>query len=77
MEVKQSLDIQAKPEINTRQPAYFEQLSREINQLAGDKFNRDEGLRVFTTLDPQSQSILDKIVVKKVKELEDKTKDDL
>ena len=75
--VSQPLDIQKSPVINTHQPAYFEQLSRELNELAGDKFNREEGLRVFTTLDPQSQAMIDKVVVDKVKQLETQTKDDL
>ncbi|WP_325891635.1 penicillin-binding protein 1B [Grimontia sp. NTOU-MAR1] len=63
------LGIQKSPSINSRQPAYFEQLTREIRERVGSQFNPESGLRVFSTLDPLSQSIIDKTVVNKVKEL--------
>ncbi len=75
--VSQPLDIQESAQISSHQPAYFDQLSNEINELAGGKFNRTEGLRVFTTLDPRAQELIEKSVVDKIKQLEDKTKVDL
>lgn len=75
--VSQSLDIQASAKVSTHQPAYFDQLSNEIKELAGGKFNRTEGLRVFTTLDPRAQELIEKSVVDKIKQFEDKTKVDL
>ncbi|CZF83623.1 Penicillin-binding protein 1B [Grimontia celer] len=63
------LGIQKSPSINSRQPAYFEQLTREIRERVGSQFNPESGLRVFSTLDPLSQSIIDKTVVKKVDQL--------
>lgn len=73
----QSLDIQKTAKINSRQPAYIDQLSNEINDLAGEKFNRSEGLRVFTTLDPQAQEAIEDTVIRTVKSLEKKTAVDL
>ncbi len=49
------LDIQSSPRAASRQPAYFQQLRREINQHVGDNFVPGEGLRIFSTLDPVSQ----------------------
>ncbi len=72
--VSQSLDIQESATISTHQPAYFDQLSNEIKELAGGKFNRTEGLRVFTTLDPRAQELIEKSVVDRIKQLEDTTK---
>ncbi len=63
------LDVQKSPSLHSRQPAYFEQLTREIRERVGNQFNPESGLRVFSTLDPLSQSLIEKTVVKKVKEL--------
>ncbi|MGF1692872.1 penicillin-binding protein 1B [Photobacterium kagoshimensis] len=57
-----SLDVQAKPRISTRQPAYFQQLQRELKDKVGDKFTPGVGLRVFSTLDPLSQQEAEKMV---------------
>ncbi|OEE70507.1 penicillin-binding protein 1B [Enterovibrio norvegicus FF-33] len=63
------LDVQKSPSLNSRQPAYFEQLTREIRERVGSDFNPESGLRVFSTLDPLSQSLIEKTVVNKVKAL--------
>ncbi|MGF1766609.1 penicillin-binding protein 1B [Enterovibrio makurazakiensis] len=63
------LDVQKSPSLNSRQPAYFEQLTREIRERVGNQFNPESGLRVFSTLDPLSQSLIEKTVVNKVKAL--------
>lgn len=62
MAVDRPLDIQNNPHIARRQPAYFEQLSIELDRYVGDKFKSDTGLRVFSTLDPVSQTELEKAV---------------
>ncbi|MGF1685909.1 transglycosylase domain-containing protein, partial [Photobacterium japonica] len=41
------LDIQAKAMLASRQPAYFQQLQRELKQRVGDNFTPGVGLRVF------------------------------
>lgn len=64
-----SLDVQTSPNLNSRQPAYFEQLTMEIRERVGNQFDPESGLRVFTTLDSLSQSLIEKTVVKKVGEL--------
>ncbi|KLU98704.1 penicillin-binding protein 1B [Photobacterium aphoticum] len=56
------LDIQAKPMIASRQPAYFQQLQRELKQRVGDNFTPGVGLRVFSTLDPLSQQEAERAV---------------
>lgn len=63
------LGIQKSPSLSSRQPAYFEQLAKEIKQKVGSDFNPDGGLRVFSTLDPLSQSLIDQSVVKKLQVL--------
>jgi penicillin-binding protein 1B len=50
-----ALDVQSKPMIATRQPAYFQQLQRELKQKVGNEFTPGTGLRIFSTLDPLSQ----------------------
>ncbi|MGB2078910.1 MAG: penicillin-binding protein 1B [Vibrio sp.] len=68
--VKNDLGIQQNLHMARRQPAYFEQLSNELKEKVGDKFTPDSGLRVFTTLDPVSQSYLEKAVRVSVPKLE-------
>lgn len=65
----QPLDVQKTPKLANHQPAYFGQLTHEIKQRVGSQYNPEIGLRIFTTLDPYSQSLIEKSVVKKVKEL--------
>lgn len=67
-----SLDVQAKPRISTRQPAYFQQLQRELKEKVGDKFTPGVGLRVFSTLDPLSQQEAEKMVGAMVPQLNKK-----
>ncbi|KUJ00379.1 hypothetical protein VRK_05100 [Vibrio sp. MEBiC08052] len=67
--VERPLDIQKNPHIARRQPAYFQQLAIELKDKVGDRFKSDKGLRVFTTLDPVSQSELEDAVQKKVPQL--------
>ncbi|MDN3615094.1 penicillin-binding protein 1B [Vibrio gallaecicus] len=63
------LDIQDNPRIASRQPAYFQQVNRELKQYVGDKFQAQAGLRVFTSLDPVSQDKLEKSIAHKVPSL--------
>ncbi|EKM22531.1 penicillin-binding protein 1B [Vibrio sp. HENC-03] len=67
--VNRPLDIQSKPRIASRQPAYFQQLNIELKEKVGDNFKAETGLRLFTSLDPVSQSKLEQAIAKKVPEL--------
>ncbi|HGY9608943.1 penicillin-binding protein 1B [Vibrio harveyi] len=67
--VNRPLDTQSKPRIASRQPAYFQQLNIELKEKVGDNFKAETGLRLFTSLDPVSQSKLEKAIAKKVPEL--------
>lgn len=67
--VSRPLDVQKKARIASRQPAYFEQLSIELNEKLGRDFKSDSGLRVFTSLDPVSQQKLEQAIGIKVPEL--------
>ncbi len=60
------LDIQDNPKIASRQPAYFQQLTRELANKVGDDFQFDSGLKVFTSLDPVSQHELEQALVKTI-----------
>ncbi|UXI02802.1 penicillin-binding protein 1B [Photobacterium sp. TY1-4] len=66
------LDIQSKPQIASRQPAYFQQLQRELKQKVGERFTPGIGLRVFSTLDPLSQQEAELAVMAQVPLLEKK-----
>lgn len=67
------LDLQKTPHLGKRQPAYFEQLQHELKEKVGDKFKSDQGLRLFTTLDPVSQSYLETSVNKTLPQLEQRS----
>ncbi len=67
--VNRPLDTQSKPRIASRQPAYFQQLNIELKEKVGDNFKAETGLRLFTSLDPVSQSKLEQAIAKKVPEL--------
>ncbi|WP_105900737.1 penicillin-binding protein 1B [Vibrio gangliei] len=67
------LDLQKNPHLGKRQPAYFEQLQRELKDKVGDKFKSDTGLRLFTTLDPVSQAYLEQAVNKTLPQLEQRS----
>ncbi|MFH4783685.1 penicillin-binding protein 1B [Vibrio diabolicus] len=67
--VSRSLDTQSKPRIASRQPAYFQQLSIELKEKVGERFKAETGLRVFTSLDPVSQSKMEQAIAKKIPEL--------
>ncbi|MCE0493348.1 penicillin-binding protein 1B [Vibrio salinus] len=62
--VERPMDVQKHPHIARRQPAYFQQLANELKEKVGDKFKSDVGLKVFSTLDPVSQSELENAVAK-------------
>ncbi|MGR5148675.1 penicillin-binding protein 1B [Photobacterium alginatilyticum] len=66
------LDVQSRPMIASRQPAYFQQLQRELKQKVGDNFTPGVGLRVFSTLDPLSQQEAEKAVMAMVPKLNKK-----
>ncbi|UAB69763.1 penicillin-binding protein 1B [Vibrio sp. SCSIO 43132] len=70
MAASRDLDTQEKPQIASRQPAYFQQVSRELKQKVGDAFQRQAGLKVFTSLDPVSQFELEKAIKSKIPQLE-------
>ncbi|GAJ70855.1 LOW QUALITY PROTEIN: multimodular transpeptidase-transglycosylase [Vibrio sp. JCM 18904] len=68
--VSRPLDTQSKPRIASRQPAYFQQLSIELKEkVGGERFKAETGLRVFTSLDPVSQSKMEQAIAKKIPEL--------
>ncbi len=67
--VSRPLDVQKNARIASRQPAYFQQLSIELNEKLGRSFKSDSGLRVFTSLDPVSQAKLEQAIENKVPEL--------
>ncbi|MCS0407082.1 penicillin-binding protein 1B [Vibrio diabolicus] len=67
--VSRLLDTQSKPRIASRQPAYFQQLSIELKEKVGERFKAETGLRVFTSLDPVSQSKMEQAIAKKIPEL--------
>lgn len=64
-----SLDVQKHPHIASRQPAYFQQLSNELQEKVGDAFKSETGIRVFTSLDPVSQQDLEQAIAEKVPQL--------
>ncbi|MGR5236706.1 penicillin-binding protein 1B [Vibrio alfacsensis] len=68
--VNRPLDTQSKPRIASRQPAYFQQLNIELKEKVGEQFKAESGLRLFTSLDPVSQSKMEKAIAKKIPELE-------
>jgi penicillin-binding protein 1B len=67
--VERPLDVVKHPSLAQRQPAYFQQVALELKQKVADKFEADKGLKVFTTLDPVSQSELEQSVAKTVPSL--------
>lgn len=67
--VTRPLDVQKNAQIASRQPAYFQQVSIELKQKLGDKFKADSGLRVFTSLDPVSQSKLEQAIQQQIPQL--------
>lgn len=70
MAASRSLDVKKRATIATRQPAYFQQLKWELKEKAGDAYQKGEGLRVFTTLDPLSQQKAEQAVERMVPQLE-------
>ena len=71
--VNRPLDIQENLKIASRQPAYFQQLKHELKEKVGARYHSDSGLRLFTTLDPVSQVMLEKAIMSKIPELEKKS----
>lgn len=67
--VTRPLDVQKTAQIASRQPAYFQQVSIELKQKLGDTFKADSGLRVFTSLDPVSQSKLEQAIHDQIPQL--------
>ncbi|PSW21916.1 penicillin-binding protein 1B [Photobacterium sanctipauli] len=74
--IEKPLDIQAKGKIANRQPAYFGQLQRELEQKV-DGYQAGQGLRLFTTLDPRSQAMVEQSVRNTVPKLEANAGDEL
>ncbi|MCG3729984.1 penicillin-binding protein 1B [Vibrio cincinnatiensis] len=75
--VSRSLDVQKHPHIASRQPAYFQQLSIELKEKVGERFQTDKGLRVFTSLDPVSQAKLEQAISHQVSLLAKKAGNEL
>lgn len=69
--VKRPLDLQEKGQVARRQPAYFGQLERELARYV-DNYQPGQGLRLFTTLDPDSQAKAEQAVRSVIPELEKK-----
>ncbi len=63
------LDIQDNPRIASRQPAYFQQLNIELREKVGPAFQSQNGLRVFTSLDPVSQHELENAISSRIPQL--------
>ncbi|GGK47932.1 penicillin-binding protein 1B [Aliivibrio fischeri] len=70
MAASRPLDVKKRATIATRQPAYFQQLKWELKEKAGKAYQKGEGLRVFTTLDPLSQQKAERAVERTVPQLE-------
>ncbi|MGF1772983.1 penicillin-binding protein 1B [Vibrio wakamikoensis] len=70
MAASRDLDLQKNPQIASRQPAYFQQLKRELSRKVGDKIKASKGVRIYTSLDPVSQDKLEKAIAKRVPQLE-------
>ncbi len=64
--IKLPLDIQAKGQLAKRQPAYFDQIKRELEEKVGDAFEEGKGFRLFTSLDPQSLKLAEEAVKKMI-----------
>ncbi len=60
--ISQELDVQKVASLNNSQPAYFDALRKELVQRVGRQRANEAGLRIFSTLDPLSQSLLEKTV---------------
>ncbi|WP_318457674.1 penicillin-binding protein 1B [Photobacterium leiognathi] len=75
--IKLPLDIQAKGQLAKRQPAYFDQIKRELEEKVGDAFEEGKGFRLFTSLDPQSQKLAEEAVKKMIPVVEKRSGKDL
>ncbi len=67
--IARPLDVQSPLRIASRQPAYFQQVSRELRAQLADGFQTAQGLRVFTSLDPISQAKLEQAISSQVTQL--------
>ncbi|OBU12554.1 penicillin-binding protein 1B [Photobacterium aquimaris] len=66
------LGVQKTAKIASRQPAYFQQLQRELQLDVGDIYKSGKGLRIFSTLDPLSQQAAEKTIATMVPRLNKK-----
>ncbi len=74
--VDRPLDLQEKGQIAHRQPAYFGQLQRELKRYVDD-YQPGQGLRLFTTLDPDSQAKAEQAVRHMIPQLEKRAGNEL
>nr|WP_240153066.1 penicillin-binding protein 1B [Photobacterium alginatilyticum] len=74
--VDKRLDLQEKGQIANRQPAYFGQLQRELKKYVDD-YQPGQGLRLFTTLDPDSQAKAEQAVRHVIPQLEKRAGNEL
>lgn len=72
---KQKLDVVPHQHRSVnRYPAFLELVRRQLSQEYRDEDLTSEGLRIFTTLDPQIQDTLERTVREKLKQLEKRPK---
>lgn len=60
------LGIQKKPDLLRRQPAYFQQVKRELTHQLSGRMLTQSGLRIFTSLDPLAQQKLETAVIEQL-----------
>lgn len=70
MAATRPLDVKKRATIATKQPAYFQYLKWELKEKAGQAYQKGEGLRVFTTLDPLSQEKAEQAIERSIPKLE-------
>ncbi|MBL4608494.1 MAG: penicillin-binding protein 1B, partial [Pseudomonadales bacterium] len=68
--IKKPLNIARKPRSNSPYPAYMDLVKRQLRRDYADKDLRNEGLRIFTALDPALQQVAETAMTKRMKQLE-------
>ncbi|WP_413110346.1 penicillin-binding protein 1B [Thaumasiovibrio sp. DFM-14] len=64
------LDIQTRGQLAKRRPAYFALIQQELEQHLGNSYKAGTGVRIFTTLDPQSQAQAESSITHSLPDLE-------
>ena len=68
--IKKPLNIARKPRSNSPYPAYMDLVKRQLRRDYDDKDLRNEGLRIFTALDPALQTTAEAAMTQRIKKLE-------